>query len=248
MNGLPTHHALPVDYSTPFWIEGPVGNNAFAYEQRGPSPRLWVPSLVRGSWKDVTPGTEVVFADADEHGVLHTCPGLAHLVRTSWDDAPTVVVDNHNHAFYFWHEALLDGRLVRGATLVHLDQHRDTRIPSQAFRLDSSLAEAFRFTNYELNVGNYIEPARAAGLIHDALFVTGSDGLDDRSRCGRDNLILNIDLDFFAPEMGYIDFDRTRAFIDAHRASAAIITIATSPFFIEQQRAIGALARLVGPR
>ena len=237
--------AAPIDYSSPFWLDGRRGNNAFAYERRGPSPRLRVPSLVDGSWTDLVPGNDVVFADVDEHDVLQQCQGLRHLVRTTWDEVPTVVVDNHNHVFYFWFEALLDGRLGRRATLVHLDQHRDTRAPETVFPSDGSLIDAFRYTNFHLNVGNYIVPARDAGLIGDVLFVTGSDGLADRSHAGRRNLILNIDLDFFAPEMSYVDFDRVRRFVDRHRATASLITIATSPFFVNQDLALDALVRLV---
>ena len=237
---------LPESYGPPFWLEGRAGNNAFAYEQRGASPRLWVPPLVEGTVADVEPGTHVVFEDVDEHGILQSCAGLARLVRTTWDNVPTIVVDNHNHVFYFWIEALQSGRLAPGATLVHVDQHRDTRVPARDFDVAQTRAETFRYTNVDLNVGNYIEPARRTGVVGTTIFATGGQALDDRRAAGHDNLILNIDLDFFAPEMAYIDFDRTRRFIDAHRRNAALVTIATSPFFIDQTRAIAFLRRLTG--
>lgn len=239
-----TDHRLPIDYSQPFWFEGASGNNAFSYDRRGAWPKLWVPSLIDGTLGDVAPGNEVVFEDVDEHGVLQSCTGLSHLVKTTWRGVPTVVMDNHNHAFYFWFEALLDGRLARGATLVHVDQHRDTRVPDRSFDAASTLSEAFAYTNFELNVGNYIVPAIQTGLVGETLFVTGQDGLDDHPPARRTNTVLNIDLDFFAPEMSYIDFEAARAFIDAHLAAASLVTIATSPFFIDQDRAIEYLRRL----
>ncbi|ODS52110.1 MAG: hypothetical protein ABS36_18320 [Acidobacteria bacterium SCN 69-37] len=242
---MTTAGTIPESYVQPFWLEGPVGNNAFAYDRRGPSPRLWVPPLVDGTVADVVPGTQVVFEDVDEHGTLQSCTGLATFVRTVWDDVPTIVVDNHNHVFAFWIEAFRHGHLEPGATLVHLDQHRDTRVPARGFDATWTPADTFRYTNIDLNVGNYIEPARRAGLIGEALFATGSSALDDRRVAGQRNLILNIDLDFFAPEMAYIDFETTRRFVDAHRRTAAIITIATSPFFIDQTRAIAFLQRLM---
>jgi hypothetical protein len=238
--------SLPRDYARPFWIQDAVGNNALSYERRGPSPKLWVPSVIDGTMADVVAGDHIVFEDVDEHGVLHSCTGLAHLVRTSWHGVPAVVVDNHNHAFYFWFEAVRAGRLEPGATLIHLDQHRDTRVPASALAADPTLEDAFRYTNFHLNVGNYIVPAVDAGLVGDALFVTGDSGLDDHSRAGRANTILNIDLDFFAPDMSSIAFDRVRRFIDAHLPGAALVTIATSPFFIEQERAIAYLHKLAG--
>jgi hypothetical protein len=235
---------LPGDYSEPFWLEGPVGNNALSYDRRGPSPRLWVPSLVEGTLADIAPGAHVVFEDVDEHGRLQSCTGLRHLVRTTWGGIPTVVVDNHNHAFYFWFEALAAGHVQPGATLVHLDQHRDTRTPTEPFEAAWTLRQTFRYTNAHLNVGNYIAPARQAGLVGEMLMVTGSDGLGNRALAGRPNTILNIDLDFFAPEMSYIDFDRVRRFVDAYLPGAVLITVATSPFFIDQERALGFLRSL----
>lgn len=236
----------PVDYSRPFLIEGPVGNNAFSYERRGASPQLWVPSVRQGTLDDVVPGQQIVFEDLDEHGILQSCTGLSHLVKMTWGDIPAVVIDNHNHAFYFWFEAFLAGHLRAGATLVHLDQHRDTRTPAGSFSATATLGEAFHYTNFHLDVGNYIVPARQAGLLGDTLLVTGAEGLADRSMVGRRNLILNIDLDFFAPEMSYIDFEHVRRFIEAYRPGASLITIATSPFFVDQRRAIGFLRRLLG--
>ncbi len=235
----------PTDYSRPFLLDGPVGNNAFSYEHRGAAPTLRVPSLIDGSLVDVVAGDDIVFEDVDEHGHLHSCAGLAHFVRMTWNGVPTVVVDNHNHAFYFWFEALAARRLAPGASLIHVDQHRDTRVPARLIGAEWTLEDVFRYTNFELNVGNYVVPAQEAGLVGETLFVTGSDALDDRRFAGRTNTILNIDLDFFAPEMNYIGFDRTRRFIDAHVPTASLITVATSPFFIDQPRAIACLKKLM---
>jgi hypothetical protein len=156
-----------------------------------------------------------------------------------------VVVDNHNHVFYFWFEALAQGIVQPGATLIHVDQHRDTRVPARMFE-GRTLEDAFGYTNFQLNVGNYIVPAQHARVVGETQFVTGGTALLDLSLASRTNKILNIDLDFFAPEMSYVDFDLARRFIDAHLPTASLVTVATSPFFIEQERAIEVLRRLVG--
>lgn len=240
---LPFHVAR--DYSSPFQITGRVGNNALSFDRRGTAPSLWVPALIDGTFDDVRPGDRVVFEDFDEHGALHACTGLSHLVRTEWAGIPTVIVDNHNHVFYFWCEALERGQITRGATVIHVDQHRDTRTPERAYA-GTTLEDAFDYTNFHLNVGNYIVPAQGSGLVGDTQFVTSGAALDDLSRADRRNKILNIDLDFFAPEMSYIDFDLARRFIAAHAKTASLITIATSPFFIEPEQAIAALRLLPG--
>jgi hypothetical protein len=235
---------MPSDYSRPFEIEGPVGNNALSYDRRGPAPRLWVPSVVTGRFDDVAAGDRVVFEDFDEHGTLLSCIGLRHLVKTEWAGVPTVVIDNHNHAFYFWQDARLGGGLDAGATLIHVDQHRDTRVPARAYD-GQTLEDAFAYTNFHLNVGNYVIPAEQAGVIGDMQMVTSGDALHDLRLTSRRNKILNIDLDFFAPEMSYVDFDLAARFIAAHLSTASLVTIATSPFFMDQAEALRVLQRLV---
>lgn len=231
------------DYSQPFWIEGPIGNNALSYALRGEAPRLLVPSLVEGTLEDMKPGKEVVFEDFDEHEELQSCCGLANLVRTELGGIPAVIVDNHNHVFYFWFEALERGLLEKGATLIHVDQHKDMRTPERLYE-GKTLEDVFDYTNFHLNVGNYIVPAQKAGLVGETQFVTSEEALKDLSFAKTGNKILNIDLDFFAPELDYIDFDLARRFITAHLPSTSLITVASSPFFIEQDRAIEVLKEL----
>lgn len=227
-------------YDKAFKLTGKRGNNAFAYEERGPEPTLYVPSVIQGTLEDVVVGEEVVFADYDDEGVLQNCKGLKHFVKTQFNGVPVVIVDNHNHVFYFWYEALEQGILQRGASLVHIDAHKDMRRPEKLFG-GGDLLEVFRYTNEDLNVGNYIIPAQEEGLIGETQFVTGEAALEDRSFMERKNKILNVDLDFFAPDLSYIDFEKTKAFILEQAKTASLITVCTSPFFIEQKVAIARL-------
>jgi len=50
--------------------------------------------------------------------------------------------------------------------------------------------------------------------------------------------ILDIDIDFWAPEMGIAEWDRTIQKTRQLIAGASVVTIATSPCFIEQDRAV----------
>ena len=52
------------------------------------------------------------------------------------------------------------------------------------------------------------------------------------------NIILDLDLDFFAPEMDYIDFTLAKEVILDIASKADLITICTSPFFVDQERAL----------
>ncbi len=232
-------------YKKPFYLTGRCGNNAFSYEERGSEPKLYVPSVIEGTFGDVAEGDEVVFADKDDDGVLQNCKGLKHFVKTHFNGVPVVIVDNHNQVFYFWYEALKQGILQRGASLVHIDAHKDARVPEVLFE-GGDLEAAFRYTNEVLNVGNYIIPAQKEGLVGEIQFVTGEAALEDASFTALGNKILNLDLDFFATDLDYIPFEKTKAFILEQAKTASLITVCTSPFFIDQDLAIRRLVDIFG--
>jgi hypothetical protein len=155
-------------YDQPFFITGKQSNNAFSYEKRA-NPMIWVPDVIDGDLNDEGVGNKVSFEDFDEGGQLKSCVGLKHFVRMKHPTTgkPIVIVDNHNHVFYFWHEAKEEGWIKDGATLVHVDQHKDMRKPERPLTKSEShdLKKVFNYTNSVLNVGNYILPAVEDGLI-----------------------------------------------------------------------------------
>ncbi len=110
-------------YSTPLILTAPVGNNAFSYESRS-EKALFIPARREGFFSDVRVGREIVFADRED-GVLRECVGLDSFISTHWQGIPVTIFDNHNHALYFWYEALLRGYVREGIELVHIDEHSD---------------------------------------------------------------------------------------------------------------------------
>ena len=92
--------------------------------------------------------------------------------------------DNHNHAFYFWHLTRLQlPSLEFPATLIHVDQHKDSRIPAEILTPKQSfdLNEVFRYTNEILNVGNFIPPAFKTGLIDEIILIDSEKTLSSSS-------------------------------------------------------------------
>jgi len=220
-----------------FYLKDRSGNNEFSYDLRGENPSLWIPPLCEGGLDLVRPGDQVVFADQDEHEDLRFCTGLACELKTDILGVPAVVVDNHNFVFYFWAEALEQGLFSPGAILLHVDQHKDSRTPPAPYTGDT-LSDAFLYTHHVVNVGNYIQPALERGWFSQVVNVTGEFELNQRVE---GDFVLNLDLDFFAPELDYISFQKARAFLRDHAQRAKLVTIATSPFFIDQERAIAKL-------
>jgi hypothetical protein len=163
--------------------------------------------------------------------------------RIEWLGVPGVVVNDHHWAFYYWWEALRDGLIEKGASLVHVDQHKDMREPSEGFS-GGGMDEVLKYTEEVLEVGNYIVPAVASGLIGEIQFVTGETGMGDMSFVGRGNKILNLDLDIFIPELG-VDFEVAKRFLEKQLEGASFVTIAKSPGFIDQDLAEEFLEKLL---
>lgn len=175
-------------YKTPFYLTEPVGNNAFSYDTpMGTGARsnktLYVPSIIDGTIQDVKLGTEIVFEDANEKGILQSCTGLQNFVRMGWEGIPMIVFDNHNHALYFWYEARKLGIVGMKNTLVHIDEHSDLWENKNDLKIEMChgtplLEKIFHFTNYSCNVGNYIQPARREGIIENVLRIEDTIGME----------------------------------------------------------------------
>lgn len=161
-----------------------------------------------------------------------------------------IVFDNHHYALYFWYEALSRGFLGRGNTLIHIDQHSDlwdnkNDIPNNKIDLETMK----QFVNEQCTVANYIQPAIRHGLIERVVRIEGENDIEKYGNYEPEldeSPILNLDLDFFAKELDYIDFEKKKQIILKFARKARLITVATSPFFIDQDRAIEYLRRVFG--
>lgn len=132
-------------------------------------------------------------------------------------------------------------------TLAHIDEHSDLWDNENNITHQSSLDKVFDFTNYKCNVGNYIQPAIQEGVIEKVLRIEDTIGMQKHASYSireGESLILNLDLDFFAPELDFISFEDKKRTILHFARQAKLITVATSPFFIDQARAIDMLGRV----
>lgn len=225
-----------------FYLSEEKGNNAFSFQERK-NKKLWVPELIDAKISNIELWDEVVFEDFGFDDQLSTNTGLKNFYKIKWKDKDIYLFDNHNHAYYFWYLARSQGIIWDNNTLVHIDEHADTRDPWNYLIKPESLDldKVFHYTNYVYNVGNYIVPAEKEGLIKNTIQVRNTHNLEEylnlRSTLGS-NIILNLDLDFFQPDLDFIDYDlKKKVTLDAAE-KAKVITVATSPFFINQELAI----------
>ncbi|WP_456408189.1 UPF0489 family protein [Caldithrix abyssi] len=220
-----------------FYITQPVGNNAFSFAQRQ-HKKIFVPPLQQGTLSDVQIGDEIVFVEIEE-GVEHPRTGLKNFVYWPYQNKPVFIFDNHNHAFFFWLLGYLSGIVKPHLQLVHVDQHTDVwepeAFPPFSLQPPPDLKEVFHYTNYRLNVGTFIKPALQLNLFSDLQIVNTS---AEYGISFNEPIVLDIDLDIFAPGSSVIEdrekIRKVREWIE----QAVLITIATSPFFIDQQLAL----------
>lgn len=243
-------------YTQDFYISGPVWNNLFSLEKRE-HKRLFVPALKRiESFHEIqllAPNEQkVTFEEYDFHGNMQTCYGLENLYECSWRWKKIYLVDNHNHVYYFWYLTREQGIISDNSLLYHIDEHADTRDPGEYLLKPESedLRKVFQYTNFTLNVGNYIIPAEQEWLIGQTIQIRGESALRDYNSGSfwelekNSNIILNLDLDFFEPELDFIDYDLKKQVILDIAQKADLITICTSPYFIDQERALEVLRDL----
>ena len=221
------------------YITAAKGNNAFSYGARS-HKKIYVPPLIKGSVEDVIVGEEIVFSDIVD-GQEVNAPGLKRSVHIERPGQDIFIFDNHNHAFSFWAAGACGGVIRKGMRLVHVDQHKDTREPEEWFA-GQGVFEACHYANHVLNVGNFIPPALKVGWFNEVVQVGSAEAFDLELQ---GPFVLDIDLDIFAPIMSSIPddvkIDRLRRWI----SRASFITIATSPFFIDQNQALHYMRRLI---
>ena len=124
-----------------------------------------------------------------------------------------------------------------------------------------------QYTNEVCTIADFIEPALRSGLVGECVQVRTESGLleyvipspfvstpnlppfgspllirrdkkEDRFSTQWQGYILDIDVDFWAVEMGIVEFDRTIKKTRALVQGACVVTIATSPHFMNQKRAV----------
>lgn len=228
-----------MDNYTGFYIDRPIGNNKFSYEARN-NKKIYVPKLIEGTLEDVVIGDECVFNEIDEDREINAL-GLKNMVMYNFEGKDIYIFDNHNHAFYFWIKNLKNEQFTRGCKLVHVDQHKDMRTPENYDVNIADINDVFRYTNEILNVGNFIKPALEHNIFSEVIIIDSSYGFGLNID---GEIVLDIDLDIFSKDMDYIPYDFKVSKIQELIKKAKVITIASSPFFIDQDYAIKVLKEL----
>jgi len=231
-----------VDFYQGFWLTEPKGNNAFSFDQRQ-NKKIFVAPFIQGDLNALAVGEEIAFGEFFEGHEINK-KGLKNFIYFQSRDKHIFIFDNHNHAFFFWMYGLKEGFFDKGLTLLHVDQHKDTRIPAEFLNLKMNgidLDQVFNYTNNVLNVGNFIPAAKHLKFFNKIEF------LDKKESFLKDyplDYILDLDMDIFAPDMDYIPYEIKLDKIRQLLKGTSFVTIATSPYFMNQEEAIKIIREL----
>lgn len=186
-----------------------------------------------------------MFSELDDHWNLKNYQGLEHFIKLKNSPVPIYIFDNHNHALYFRYLQLRNQKADKKpeVDLIHIDQHSDLNDNKNQLP-NWDLDQIFDFVQTKCNVGNFIIPALNASLIKDMTQIRSEYKLLNFENPYQ-NYILDIDLDFRAEEMSIENFDQTIKKVKTLIPCASVVTIATSPYFLPQQKAIDLLHLLL---
>lgn len=236
-------------YSKDFYISENLWNNAFSFFDRK-NPKIFIPQLKKiQSIEEIhlldSTTDKITFEEYDFDWNMQQSVWLQNLYELDWKWKKIFLVDNHNHVFYFWYLARSQGIIRDHSLLYHIDEHADTRDPWEYLLKPHSqdLKLVFEYTNYVLNVGNYIIPAEKEGIIWQTIQIRSEEALKTYLEIylnwkQSQSIILNLDLDFFEPELDYIDYELKKQVILDIAQKSDLITVCTSPYFINQERAL----------
>ncbi len=238
-------------YSTPLYISDPIGNNEFSYQQRRAlwsTGKIYVPSLIQGSLTDLQRGSEICFEEI-VNGKKTSCIWLKNFVQLDYHGKPIFIVDNHNHAlsFRYNHQHSKHSQPSEPFNLIHIDQHSDMKPNGNRFPIPDSwfpIPDIQAFVNTKTNVGNFIPAAINSWIINDVIQIRTDTALHSilNSEFWILNFILDLDIDFReGKEITQDDIKIIQQLI----SHAEIITIATSPYFIDQKQAIDIINKLL---
>ncbi len=254
-------------YSKWFRITEETWNNSFSYnirKQNNPDPQIYVTNLIQWTIDDIQIWDKLVFEEIDSKWEVQSFVWLKHFVKffinchsgvihlqpesTNSDQIPIYIFDNHNHALFFRYQELIHWNIFRWIDLIHIDQHTDMNNNSNVILSKTKdINNIFHFTNYKCNVWNFINPAVQDWLISQVLQINTEYTLLNHFNIWtlqHWNFILDIDLDFWHPNMGIEQYNKSIEITKNLISQASLVTIATSPYFLDQTLAIKVLENI----
>jgi len=193
------------------------------------------------------------FAEKNETWDIEYFHGLKNFLQIeNTNSSPIFIFDNHNHAIIFRYNIIYNNK-IEHAELIHIDQHSDCRENQNHLNFnpeENNLDKIFKFWNEKCNVWNFIPPAIESWIIWDQIQIRSTTALKNLEINKNQNFILDIDLDFCLSWTDKIKVNKEAINILQKKfnefwKSALCTTIATSPYFLNQELAIQIIEKLL---
>ncbi len=232
-------------YKIWIYISNPIGNNEFSYQERialWSTGKIFVPKLISWNLDDLQQGSEIVFEEMTNWKLV-SCTWLQHFIQTEYKGIPTYIFDNHNHALFFRYRYTKQFESAKPFVVLHIDQHADTKKNENMLWMQKAIDA---FINEKTNVGNFITAALNNKIIDEIIQIRSEHALHNMENLDFQNYnyILDIDVDFWEWKIEQeikSDFETIRKLTN----NVCLITIATSPYFMDQKKAIEIIKNLL---
>lgn len=176
---------------------------------------------------DFTPSINSVFSD--DYGSYF---GIAKSQVVLQDSKLVYLFDNHQKFLVpLFHLYQVLGRPVR---VLHIDAHPDDALYQYEYPLS---LDAVTLHNLLQNtrISDFFDAVSKTDVIAELTRITTSSGFADYSKANYD--IVSLDIDIFGPEGDFTELERKIPVIADAWQSCPVISIATSPGFIDQKYA-----------
>ena len=244
------------NYKQPFQITENIGNNVFCFDEQK-NTKIHITSLITLDIEDFKSntdkylkiGSKTVFREKKNWKIVEY-KWLHNFLEIKSDKQTIYIIDNHNHALYFRYKEYFEWNIKKWIELIHIDQHTDMNKLAHLSKQDlKTLDDVFEITNYHCNVWNFIQPAIQDWLISKVHQINTEYSLlntwkDICTLNSKFSAILDIDLDFRDPKMGIEHYQETINITKKMIQKSRVVTIATSPYFLDQDLAINIIKNL----
>ena len=185
--------------------------------------------MIEWTTKDLKIWDNTVFREMKNWKVVEY-KWLKHFIHINSNNQSIYIFDNHNHALKYRIEEHKNWNIPFWFDLIHIDQHTDMNLSEFVLDLENPNFDVY-------NVWNFIRPAIKSWLIRNVEQINTEYKLLNYET-EKNDLILDIDLDFRAPEMSIEKYEETITKVKNLISKSRVVTIATSPYFLDQNAAI----------
>lgn len=205
-----------------------VWNNQFCFNQVE-NPKIWIADTIDWTVSDIEIWDNPVFREMKNWKVVEY-KWLKNFIHIKNENQSIYIFDNHNHALKYRIDEFKQWHIPFWFDLIHIDQHTDMNQSEFNLDLDNPYLDVY-------NVWNFIQPAVMSRLIKNVEQINTEYKLLN-FETNKSDLILDIDLDFWAPEMSIEKHEESITKVRNIISKSRVVTIATSPYFLDQDTAI----------